>query len=164
MYNAVMGGGLVKIHIEVVGDLSEDEVIIRCGRVDETINKIHQFIAEQAQAVGKITFFKQNQEFYFPLENVLFFETEGEHIYAHTSNDVYRIKYRLYELEELLPNDFARVSKSTIVNIRKIYSITRNLTASSLVKFVGTHKQVYVSRHYYNELRQRLNPRIDNTK
>jgi DNA-binding LytR/AlgR family response regulator len=146
-----------------VNDLTEDEVTIRCGRVDDTIQKIHQFILEQTQSAHKITFFKQNQEFYFPLEEVLFFETEGEHIFAHTADDAYRIKFRLYELEELLPKDFARASKSTIVNIRQVYSITRNLTASSLVKFVGTHKQVYVSRYYYNELRQRLNPGISKT-
>ena len=148
----------MKIRIEVVGDLSEDEVTIRCGRVDDTIQKIHQFIIDQTQSGKKITFYKDNQEFYFPLEDVLFFETEGEYIFAHTANDAYRIKYRLYELEEMLPKDFARAAKSTIVNIRQVYSITRNLTASSLVKFVGSHKQVYVSRYYYNELRQRLNP------
>ncbi len=148
----------MKIRIEVVGSIPEDEVTIRCGRVDDTIQKIHQFIIDETQSAKKITFYKQNQEFYFPLEDVLFFETEGEHIFAHTANDAYRIKYRLYELEELLPKDFVRSSKSTIVNIRQIYSITRNLTSSSLVKFIGTHKQVYVSRYYYNELRQRLNP------
>jgi hypothetical protein len=32
----------VKIHIEVEGGLPEDEVVIRCGRVDDTIQKIHQ--------------------------------------------------------------------------------------------------------------------------
>lgn len=147
----------MKIRIEVLGDLPEDEVIIRCGRVDDTIQKIHQYIIDETQAGKKITFYKQNQEFYFPLEDVLFFETENEHIYAHTANDAYRIKYRLYELEELLPKDFARASKSTIVNTRQIHSITRNITSSSLVKFAGSHKQVYVSRYYYNELRQRLN-------
>lgn len=151
------------IRIEVVGDLPEDEVTIRCGRVDDTIQKIHAFILEQTQSAQKITFYKQNQEFYFPLEDILFFETEGEHIFAHTSSDAYRIKFRLYELEEMLPKDFTRASKSTIVNIRQVYSITRNLTASSLVKFVGSHKQVYVSRYYYNELRQRLNPSVNKT-
>lgn len=151
----------MKIHIEVDGDLLEDEVIIRCGRVDDTIQKIHQYILEQTNAPAKITFYKDNQEFYFPLGNVLFFETEGERIYAHTPDDAYRIKYRLYELEELLPKDFVRASKSAIVNTKKIYSVTRNLTASSLVKFAGSHKQVYVSRYYYNSLRARLNPEAD---
>ena len=148
----------MKIRIEIVGNLDEDEMVIRCGRVDDTIQRIHQYALEQTQVGDKITFFKDNQEFYFPLEEVLFFETEGEHIYAHTANDAYRIKYRLYELEKLLPRDFVRASKSAIVNVPMIYSIARNLTASSLIQFSGCHKQVYVSRYYYAELRQRLSP------
>lgn len=142
----------MKIRIEVVGDLEEDEVTIRCGRVDDTIDKIHQFILDQAQSVERITFFKDNQEFFFPLELILFFETGGEHIYAHTADDAYRIKFRLYELEEMLPKHFIRVSKSAIVNIRRIISVTRNLTASSLVQFSGSHKKIYVSRYYYRRL------------
>lgn len=149
---------LVKIRIEVVRDLAEDEMVIRCGRVDDSIRRIHQYVLEQTQPGEKITFYKENQEFYFPLEEVLFFETEGEHIYAHTAGDAYRIRYRLYELEKLLPNDFVRASKSAIVNARQIYSITRNIAASSLIKFVGSHKQVFVSRYYYAELRRRLTP------
>ena len=147
----------MKIHIEIVGDLTEDEVTIRCGRVDDTIQKIHQYILEQNQSPVKLTFYKNNQEFYFPLTEVLFFETEGERIYAHTTDDAFRIKYRLYELEELLPKNFVRASKSAIVNTRKIYSVTKNLTASSLITFAGSHKKVYVSRYYYNDLRLRLN-------
>ena len=149
----------MKIRIDVVSDLTEDEVLIRCGRVDDTIQKIHRFILEQSSTSTKITYFKGNQEFYFPLDDVLFFETEGEHIYAHTAEDAYRIKYRLYELETMLPGNFVRAAKSTIVNIAQVYSITRNLTASSLVQFVNSHKQVYVSRYYYQELRRRINER-----
>lgn len=122
------------------------------------IRRIHQYALEQTQSGENITFYKDNQEFYFPLEDVLFFETEGEHIHAHTANDAYRIKFRLYELEELLPKDFIRASKSSIVNVRKIYSIARNMTSSSLIRFAGSHKQVYVSRYYYAGLRARLAP------
>lgn len=149
----------MKIRIEVTDDLTEDEVLIRCGRVDETIQKIHRYILEQSRSNLKITFFKQNQEFYFPVEEVLFFETDGEHVYAHTAADSYRIRYRLYELEEDLPPSFVRAAKSTIVNIKHVYSIARNITSSSLVQFINSHKQVYVSRHYYKQLRQCLNER-----
>ncbi|PKM62650.1 MAG: LytTR family transcriptional regulator [Firmicutes bacterium HGW-Firmicutes-21] len=146
----------MKIRIELIEDLSEDEVLIRCGRMDDTIKKIHQYILTQSSLNTKITFFKKNQEFYFPLDDVMFFETDGEHIYAHTKNDEYRIKYRLYELEEALPKHFIRASKSAIVNVKRIYSITRNLTASSLITFIDSHKHIYVSRYYYKELRHNL--------
>lgn len=149
----------MKVRIEVADNLEEDEVLIRCRSVDESIRKIHQFILEQSKTGPKITFYKQNQEYYFPLTDVLFFETEGEHVYAHTADDAYRIKYRLYELEQMLPRGFVRASKSAVVNIRQIYSITRSLTSSSLVQFADSHKQVYVSRFYYGELRQRMKER-----
>lgn len=149
----------MKVRIELADDIAEDEVLIRCGRVNETIQKIQQYVLEQSSSAPKITFYKQNQEFYFPLDDVLFFETDGEHIYAHTVSDAYRIKYRLYELEEILPRYFVRAAKSTIVNIRQVHSVTRSLTASSLIQFTDSHKQVYVSRYYYKELRHRLNER-----
>lgn len=158
-YTILTGGDGVKVRIETAEGLDEDEVIIRCARIDETIQKIHRCILEETAQKTKIVFYKQNQEFYFPLDQVLFFETEEEHIYAHTAKDAYRIKYRLYELEQILPRNFVRASKSTIVNIMQVYSITRNLTASSLVQFVNSHKEIYVSRYYYQELRRCLNER-----
>ncbi len=154
----------MKIRIELTDGLGEDEVLIRCGRVDDRIQKIHDYILEQSSQNLSMTFYKQNEEFYFPLDNVLFFETEDEHLYAHTVNDEYRIKYRLYELEEILPRHFVRASKSAIVNMTQVFSIARNLTASSLIQFKGSHKHVYVSRHYYKTLRQRLNERSNYEK
>ncbi|MEL4106114.1 LytTR family DNA-binding domain-containing protein [Oscillospiraceae bacterium WX1] len=148
----------MKVRIELVEQPADEEVLIRCGRVDDTIMKIHRYIQSETQPGAKLTFYKDNEEFYFPLEEVLFFETAGEHIYAHTATDAYRIRHRLYELAEMLPSDFVRASKSTIINARQVYSITRNLTASSLVRFAGSHKQVYVSRNYYKALRLRLSP------
>lgn len=150
----------MKIRIETIEGLAEDEVVIRCGRVDDTIKKIHDYIKEQSLLKTGFTFYKQNQEYYFPLDEILFFDTDDERVYAHTADDAYLIKHRLYELEQLLPRCFVRASKSTIINSKQVYSIERNLTASSLLKFINSHKQVYVSRHYYKQLKQKLNERI----
>lgn len=148
----------MKIRIEIVDGLPEEEVVIRCAAVDESVLALQKRLSEQAQA-EPIVFYKDNQEFFFPLADVLFFETEGEAVYAHTAADAYRIKHRLYELEGLLPRAFLRAAKSTIVNTAKVYSVTRDLTASSLVEFAGTHKKVYASRRYWRALRERLSER-----
>lgn len=152
----------LKVRIEIDEQLTEDEVLIRCGRVDDAVRKIHQFVLEQSKSGPKLTFYKQNQEYYFPLDDVLFFETTGERVFAHTADDAYLIKYRLYELERMLPRSFVRAAKSAIVNVRRIYSVSKNLTSSSLIQFAGSHKQVYASRFYYRELRQRLQERGKN--
>lgn len=152
----------MKVRVELTDGLAEDEVIIRCGRVDEDIQRIHQFVLELSSKSARLTFYKDNQEFYFPLAEVLFFETEGEYIYAHTRTDAYRIRFRLYELERMLPRNFVRASKSAIVNVGQVYTVARNLAAASLVSFSGTHKQLYASRYYYQQLRNRLEERAGN--
>ena len=147
----------MKLRIEITDESSEDEVIIRCSRVDDSVQKLQAYIL--SMSAPKLTFYKGAQEYYLPLEEILFFETDSEQIYAHTTNDAFRVKYKLYELEDILPHFFIRAAKGTIVNATKIYAINRNLTSSSQVKFAGTHKQIYVSRHYYSSLKEKMNER-----
>ena len=149
----------VKIRIEVQSELKEDEVIIRCSEVDDTVRNIQRLIREQAAPGEGIVFYQGNREFYFPLGDVMFFETEGETVYAHTADDCFRVKHRLYELEGMLPGRFVRISKSAIINITHILAITRNLTASSRVEFRNSCKHIYASRHYYTALKERLQER-----
>ena len=148
----------MKIRVELSDRLPEDEIVVQCGRISPAVEKICQNLQEEVSS-PPLVFYQNNEEHYFPLQEVLFFETEGDVVYAHTVNDAYRIKFRLYELENILPRDFIRVSKSTILNVRHIRSIERNLTSSSLVRFHQSHKQVYVSRLYYKSLKQRLGER-----
>ena len=146
----------MKIRIEIDENLIEDEVVIHCASINEEVTKVQKAISEVVNASQKLVFYKDATEYYLELDEILFFETDENGISAHTKKDVYQTKYKLYELEDLLPGFFMRVSKSTILNTRHIYSINRNLTASSVVAFAGTHKQVYVSRYYYKPLISKL--------
>lgn len=148
----------MKVRIEIDSNIEEDEIIIRCKELTKSIQKIEETIQQENQIIN-FTFYKDNTEYYIPLNSILFFETSGNEINAHTSNEIYEVKYKLYELEEILPINFIRVSKSTILNVDHIFSIEKNLTASSIVQFNKTHKQVYVSRNYYKKLKERINER-----
>lgn len=149
-------GKEMRIRIEIDENLIEEEVIIKSSSLNEKVQEIQSVLSELSKKQKQIVFYKEGFEFYLTLADVLFFETDGKEIYAHTANDIYLIKYRLYELEEILPGYFMRVSKSTILNIRCIYSINRSVSTSCTVQFKNTHKQVYVSRYYYKPLRNRL--------
>jgi len=147
----------VKLRIEISDGSTEDEIIIRCGRVDDNVQKLQEFILNMS--APKLTFYKGTQEYYLPLEEILFFETDGEQIFAHTQTDAFRVKRRLYELEEMLPRTFVRAAKGTIVNTKHIYAINRNLTSSSQISFTGSHKHIYVSRNYYKALKDKMDER-----
>ena len=156
-YNLSMEGGeKMRKRIELDNSIQENEVIIKCRELSEEITKIQKVISELIAEKREMIFYKDNTEYYICIDDVLFFETEESSIYSHTLNEVYQVKYKLYELEDILPNNFIRVSKSTILNINHIYSITRNITSSSLVEFKNTHKKVYVPRYYYKVLKLKL--------
>ncbi|MBR3354545.1 MAG: LytTR family transcriptional regulator [Oscillospiraceae bacterium] len=62
---------------------------------------------------------------------------------------------RLYELEDLLGPDFMRISKSNIVNIRKIKSVEAVFNGMMLLHMKNGSKE-YVSRTYLPDLKSFL--------
>lgn len=149
----------MKVKIEVDTELLEEEVIIRCNSLNDSIVNLQRHILEQGKDGQCILLYRGETEYYIPVRDIYFFETEGKEIQAHTADKIFTALFKLYELEELLPGSFMRVSKSTIVNLDYIYSITRNLTASSVVEFSHSNKKALVSRSYYKAVTERLGMR-----
>ena len=144
----------MKVSIELDPQLDEPEMIIRAPRLTEEVARLQQLILEQKMT--PLTFYKDRSEYFVDVSEILFFETDGEKIYGHTREEAYEVRQKLYELEEILPIAFCRISKSTIVNAKQIYSIEKSFSGTSTVNFYQTHKQVHVSRHYYQLLKERL--------
>lgn len=144
----------MKVRIELDPQMDEPEMIIRAPQLTEDVARLQQLILEQKMT--PLTFYKDRSEYFVDVSKILFFETDGEKIYGHTREEAYEVRQKLYELEEILPIAFCRISKSTIVNTKQIYSIEKSFSGTSTVNFYQTHKQVHVSRHYYQLLKERL--------
>ncbi|MFS9097657.1 LytTR family DNA-binding domain-containing protein [Streptococcus australis] len=144
----------MKVRIELDPQMDEPEMVIRAPRLTEDVARLQQLILEQKMT--PLTFYKDRSEYFVDVSKILFFETDGEKIYGHTREEAYEVRQKLYELEEILPIAFCRISKSTIVNTKQIYSIEKSFSGTSTVNFYQTHKQVHVSRHYYQLLKERL--------
>ena len=126
----------MKIRVEVDKSCPEDEIIIRCAQRNDAIERMYGELQELSRMQETILFYKDHAECFIRLSSVLFFE-----------------------LEELLPKSFMRISKSTILNLQQVGSLERTLSAACTVSFANTHKQVYASRRYYPALRHRLEER-----
>ena len=146
---------MLKIRIEMSEGVQE-EVVIRCREITPEIIRLQQLLSGNSDRSNQFLVYKGDTEYYLNVNDIIFFETEGNAVMAHTKNDMYETRRKLYELEELSGGRFQRISKSAIVNVDKVYSIKRNVTSSSAIEFQGTHKQIYVSRAYYKMLREKL--------
>ena len=146
---------MLKIRIEMSEGVQE-EVVIRCREITPELIRLQQLLSGDSDRSNQFLLYKGDTEYYLNVNDIIFFETEGNAVMAHTKNDMYETRRKLYELEELSGGRFQRISKSAIVNVDKVYSIKRNVTSSSAIEFQGTHKQIYVSRAYYKVLREKL--------
>lgn len=149
----------MKVKIEIDEGIREEEIVIRCSHLREEIIDLQNYISKKNSGKQYLSLHAGETDYYIPVHDIYFFETEGREIRAHTANKLFVCPYKLYELEDLLPGCFMRISKSSIVNLDYIYSITRNLTASSILEFTGSQKHTLVSRGYYKALVERLRER-----
>lgn len=141
-----------------IKDNNDSEIIIKSNEKSKDVLDLYEYLNEYLKKC-KIKLLKNNREHLLNVNEIYFFETEAKAIYAHTNDLYYECKYRLYELEDLLPDNFIRVSKSTIINISYIISLERSFSSSTLIKFENCTKEVFVSRRYYKNLKNKLERR-----
>ncbi len=137
-------------------DDTGNDIIIKCKSNNPFGAEIYRYACSLLDQPSTIPMYKDKEEFFIETDLVLYFETEINGVIAHTRDEKYKVKQRLYELELTLPDNFMRISKSAIANTSYISSITRSFSSSGLVQFKGSNKKVYVSRKYINELKVRL--------
>lgn len=149
----------MRIKIEIEENLTEDEIIIRCNHLNENIIAIQKNIADAIHGRQQLMVMKGDKEYYLLLTEIMFLETTENQVAVHSANQIFYTRLKLYELQELLPAVFMRVSKSTIINTEKIRSVKKNITGASEVEFAGCHKVAYVSRSYLKPFMGRMEER-----
>ncbi|QUI23898.1 LytTR family transcriptional regulator [Vallitalea pronyensis] len=88
-----------------------------------------------------------------PLNTILYIETFGKEVIAHTQDQQYVLSEKLYQLEEQLGEQgFIRVNKSQLINIKHILEINPwfgqkyNITMKN-------HTEIDVNRTYYKRFK-----------
>ena len=142
----------MKINIDVDDSLQQDMINIHCREITDEILELQRLLSQKQTGGQKISAYIDDTEYYVDVKTILFLEADGNYISVQTAKSIYRVRQKLYELEELLPRDFLRVSKSTIVNTELIASIKKNITGASEISFRNSIKKAYASRNYIKAL------------
>lgn len=144
----------MRIKIEISEE--SEEIIIRCREHDEKIFEIERAIDNVLKGNGEMVLYSSGTEFYVAKSDILFFESEGDKIYAQTAGKRYVTTYKLFELEDLMPSYFVRISKSTIANVKAISSMRREVIGNGEITFKNCERHAYFSRGYFKSLREKI--------
>ncbi|MBQ3530980.1 MAG: LytTR family transcriptional regulator [Oscillospiraceae bacterium] len=82
------------------------------------------------------------------------FSEEGKTFVTDSSGNRFRIKMRLYEIEEILPSYFIRINKSALANEKRIERFSANFSGAVDAVFKSGNKE-YVSRRCFAEIKRR---------
>lgn len=80
---------------------------------------------------------------------------EGKTYAIDTNNRRYRLKLRLYELEEILPSSFIRINKSALANETRLERFTASFSGAVDAVFQCGYME-YVSRRCFAEIKRRF--------
>ncbi|MCR5500497.1 MAG: LytTR family transcriptional regulator DNA-binding domain-containing protein [Acetatifactor sp.] len=143
----------MRIIFESPKDFEEDTIIVRCVSPDPRLVSILRSF-ETAQ--DGIVAFQDDKIVRIQYQDIFYFESIDEHIFAYCTTDVYEVKKKLFELEELLsPLDFVRCSKSLVVNMEKIDYLSP-LFSGKLEAHLKNGEKLVISRKYVQNLRAKL--------
>ncbi len=131
----------------------EDEIIIKCGELDEDLRMLLDRLKNHRQ---KFNFQKDSKIVFVPLTDILYFESVDDKVFAYTESDVLETKLKLYQLEgEYLNNNFFRANKAVIVNLSKIESLSPAFGGRFEAVLKNGYK-VIISRNYVSALKTLL--------
>lgn len=119
-------------------------------------NSMEQAAAERTASSKIEAFGDQDGRVQLPLTGILYFEADAEQVFAYTNEDIYKVKLRLYQVEMISRTaGIIRVSKSHLVNLRKIQSVRPALN-SRLYARMPNGEEVLVSRKYAHALKEAM--------
>ena len=143
----------MKIIIEECGPEEEDQITIRCKKLDHHILKL---ISELRTGQKKLIGTKDGKITMIDPESVYYFEGVDNKVFLYGKHNVYETKLKLYEIEEEYKNtNYIRASKSIILNISKIKYISPAYSGRFEATLFNDEK-VVISRQYVPDLKKKL--------
>ena len=144
---------MMKINLDINGKYDDTEVIIRAPHLN---NDIERIVAMMRMIDMQIAVRRDNETFLLDTDKILYVEAVDRKTFVYTNTDTYESELKLYELEqELVERDFLRISKQSIVNLRKIKSLKTDVNRKIRIT-LQNGEQIVVSRMYSDELRRKL--------
>jgi len=143
----------MKIIIDTDEKYTDTEVTIKARALTPSVEKL---ISLMRMTDMQLAVRKGDETVLLDLGNVLYIEAVDRSTFIYTDSDVYESELKLYEIENQLSNlDFIRISKQTIVNLKKVTSLKADLNRKIRIT-LSNGEQTIVSRMYSDEFRKRL--------
>ena len=149
----------IKINTNISNEFDEESITINAPKLTDEIQNIIKYIYNTSVMPTQIVANKDNKIYFIDLKNVICFFSKDKNNYVRIEDGIYKVKYKLYELEELLVDrDFIRISNSCIINIKQVECFDTSILGTVIVKFKDNTQEI-VSKRKFAQLKKLLDER-----
>ena len=144
----------MKVNLFVSRDIEEPHSDINTNELTDNISKAMS-ILESDDSNDLLAVKKGSDIALLEFGDVYMFRVENKQVKVYTENNEYLIKKPLYQVDETLGSDFVRISKTTIVNLKKIQRVAPSLKGMMFIELKNGLKD-NISRKYLPDFKQAL--------
>lgn len=144
----------MKVEWVIDSNLTEPHIIIRTPEKNPELEELVHYLEESLPV--PLLGFDGDKAVPLDLPRVLRFYGEEKGVFAQTADATFRVRERLYELEERLDSHiFVRISQSEIVNLKQVTAL--DLAITGTIKMTLTGGTVcFVSRRHVKKIKEAL--------
>ena len=144
----------MKVNLFVSRDIEEPYADIHTNELTDNITKAMS-ILESEDSNDMLAVKKGSDIALLEFSDVYMFRVENKQVRVYTESSEYLVKKPLYQVEESLGSDFVRISKTTIVNLKKIERVAPSLKGMMFIQLKNGLKD-NISRKYLPDFKQAL--------
>ena len=139
----------------IIDKTKDEEIIATVHRRSALTDRIEELIRSDA-GMNSIPAFTEDEMKLLPFSDIACITVLSGKTWAIDSkNRRYRLKYRLYELEALLPTSFIRINKSSLANEKQLERFAVTFSGGVDAVFRCGYRE-YVSRRCFAEIKRRF--------
>lgn len=135
----------IKVRTNISNEFQNIEVCINAPERNEEVQILeNELLSKSSKSIQQIIAMQNNDIFIINMSDVILFFSEEKNNFCKTKDGIYKIKEKLYYLEEMLSaKDFIRISNSAIININHVKCFNTSIIGRIIVKFKdGTEESV----------------------
>ena len=136
----------MKVNLFVSRDIEEPYADIHTDELTDNISKAINILESDDQK-DMLAVKKGSDITLLELKDIFMFRVEEKQVKVFTQTNEYIIKKPLYQIEVSLTGDFVRISKTTIINLKKVERVAPSLKGMMFIQLKNGLKD-NISRKY----------------
>ena len=143
----------MQVKVEIIDSTDTEEAIIKAyKKTDEIKQAIELLEMNTTSIIGYI----EKDNYVLNTKDIYYIESVDNKSFIYVNDLVYEAKYKLYELEQLLPKSiFFRCSKQMICNVKKISHVKASVNGR-FDCYLKNDEKIIISRSYVKDFKKLL--------